>query len=151
MLSLNKNSAPGISIAPWFQNGRTLAFTFLVPDRSPEEEAMLEEIRGTCPGPLLRGAVDLPWHEPPGIRQKPRRSLKVTGGSGLQREKDTPSLMVGAKTAARITGVSFRTWCRLDATGRCPAPVRIGKRVLWRLSDLAAWTAAGCPCRESSK
>ena len=76
MLSLNKNSAPGISIAPWFQNGRTQSFTFRVPDRSPEEEAMLEEIRGACPGPLLRGAVDLPISAKPAKRRQEAKRVR---------------------------------------------------------------------------
>ncbi|MBX3363152.1 MAG: helix-turn-helix domain-containing protein [Phycisphaeraceae bacterium] len=31
------------------------------------------------------------------------------------------------------------------AAGRIPAPIRIGRSVRWRESEIAAWIAAGCP------
>jgi len=33
------------------------------------------------------------------------------------------------------------------SAGRTPAPVRLGKRTLWRIQDLEAWVASGCPPR----
>jgi len=59
-----------------------------------------------------------------------------------------PPLLVGAIEAARLCGVSERTWWTLHAGGRCPLPVRLGRRTLWRADELPAWIAAGCPARD---
>jgi len=58
------------------------------------------------------------------------------------------SLLVTAKQAARMCGKSLRTWRAWDASGWIPRPVRIGRSTLWRLDELRAWVAAGCPRRE---
>lgn len=57
-------------------------------------------------------------------------------------------LLLDAKDAARLCGVSARTWWSLHAAGRCPLPVRLNRRTLWRRDELAAWIAAGCPARD---
>lgn len=57
-------------------------------------------------------------------------------------------LLVNAKTAARLCGIGRTCWYALLASGRIPAPVRLGRAVRWRASELAAWCAAGCPPRE---
>jgi predicted DNA-binding transcriptional regulator AlpA len=51
-------------------------------------------------------------------------------------------LLVSAKQAAAMCGVSLATWHRWSAAARCPAPVRIGATVRWRRAELEAWTAA---------
>ncbi len=53
--------------------------------------------------------------------------------------------MVGAVEAARICGISRTTWYSLKAAGRVPAPVHLGRRVLWRREELHDWMTAGCP------
>jgi predicted DNA-binding transcriptional regulator AlpA len=60
-----------------------------------------------------------------------------------------PPLLVRAPAAARLCGVSRATWHRLAAAGRTPTPLRLGGAVLWRVAELAAWTAAGCPDRRA--
>ena len=60
-----------------------------------------------------------------------------------------PPLLVDARAAARLCGgISVRTWWSLHASGRCPLPVRLGRRTLWRGAELAAWIEAGCPARD---
>lgn len=54
-------------------------------------------------------------------------------------------LLVGKGEAARLTGVSTRSVDRLVSSGRFPAPVRLGGRVLWNRRGLVEWVAAGCP------
>jgi predicted DNA-binding transcriptional regulator AlpA len=54
-------------------------------------------------------------------------------------------LLVRAPDAARLCGVSEATWHRLRSAGRTPAPVQLGGAVLWRVSELRDWCAAGCP------
>lgn len=56
-------------------------------------------------------------------------------------------LLVDSDTAADLCGVSRTTWWALHSSGRCPMPVKLGRRTLWRRAELEAWTAAGCPPR----
>ena len=60
----------------------------------------------------------------------------------------TPPLLLTARQAASMCGKSPRTWRMWDAAGRIPQPVRIGRSTLWRLDELRAWAAAGCPRRK---
>lgn len=55
------------------------------------------------------------------------------------------TLGVEAVEAARLCGVSRSTWYSLRKAGRVPKPVRLGRRVLWRVEELREWVAAGCP------
>ncbi len=55
---------------------------------------------------------------------------------------------LAAPEAAKLCGVSRSTWLKLQASGRVPRPVRLGRCVRWLRSELLAWLAAGCPSRE---
>jgi len=57
-------------------------------------------------------------------------------------------LVVTGPEAARICRVSERTWRSMNAAGRCPRPIHIGRRRLWVVAELRAWVAAGAPARE---
>jgi len=57
-------------------------------------------------------------------------------------------LLVSAPGAARLCGLSERSWRKLDRTGRVPAALHVGRRRLWNVEELRRWTAAGCPPRE---
>ena len=58
-------------------------------------------------------------------------------------------LLVDAKQAAQLYGVSPATWHRMVSAGRTPAPVRPSPgTVRWRLSDLREHIALGCPGRK---
>ena len=57
-------------------------------------------------------------------------------------------LLVPAGRAAQMCGKSIRTWRSWHAGGLIPSPMRVGRSLLWRVRDLEAWTAAGCPSRE---
>ena len=57
-------------------------------------------------------------------------------------------MLLDAKAAAKVCGVSVRTWWALHAAGKTPLPVRLGRRTLWRAEELAAWCRAGCPARD---
>ena len=54
-------------------------------------------------------------------------------------------MLVSASEAARIAGISPAMWWKLKYSGRCPAPVRLGKRLLWRVEELRQWIDDGCP------
>ena len=57
-------------------------------------------------------------------------------------------LLVGAEDAAKLLGLSRRTFERLLGTGRIPRPIRLGRRRLWRVAELQAWTDSDCPACE---
>ena len=58
----------------------------------------------------------------------------------------TPLLLRPAQAAA-LCDTSLRTWRSWDVGGRIPQPVRMGRSLYWRLEELKAWVAAGCPDR----
>jgi hypothetical protein len=59
------------------------------------------------------------------------------------------ALLLTAKQAAAVCGMSLRTWRRKDAAGQVPAAVLVGggptKRL--RAEELRRWSEAGCPPR----
>ncbi len=55
--------------------------------------------------------------------------------------------LIDRKAAAHMCGVSVRAFDRFVASARTPRPVRFGRRVLWRRSDLMRWIDLGCPDR----
>lgn len=58
-------------------------------------------------------------------------------------------LLVDAKQAAQLYGVSPATWHRMVSAGRTPAPVRPSPgSVRWRVADLHEHIALGCPGRK---
>ena len=63
-------------------------------------------------------------------------------------EPTTDRLLVDSVEAARLCGISRTTWWSLHSSGRVPAPVRLGRRTLWRADELRRWTEGGCPPRE---
>jgi len=56
-------------------------------------------------------------------------------------------LLLRTESAAAMCDVSARTWRTWDAAGKVPMPVRIGRVPFWRVEELKAWIAAGCPDR----
>lgn len=57
-------------------------------------------------------------------------------------------LLIDARAAAILCGISRATWWSLHSAGRVPLPIRLGRRTLWRREEVAAWVAAGCPSRD---
>jgi len=57
-------------------------------------------------------------------------------------------LLVNARECARLLGISPRHLAGLHSSGRLPMPLHLGRRVLWRSAELAAWVEAGCPVRD---
>jgi predicted DNA-binding transcriptional regulator AlpA len=54
-------------------------------------------------------------------------------------------LLVSVDELSRMLGISPRSiWRRLSA-GELVEPVRIGNCTRWRLDEVKAWIAAGCP------
>ena len=57
----------------------------------------------------------------------------------------TELLMVG--DLAHRRRISIRQTWKLKAEGSLPKPIRLGRSVRWRASDIAEWVAAGCPVK----
>ncbi len=55
---------------------------------------------------------------------------------------------MSAGDAAKLLDISPRHLAKLYASGRLPAPVRLGRAVRWRSDELRDWLAAGCPPRD---
>lgn len=70
-------------------------------------------------------------------------------GAIPQSSRGPAPLLLTATQAAVVCGRSLRTWRSLDAGGRIPRPVRIGRSTLWRAKELSDWVEAGCPDRET--
>jgi predicted DNA-binding transcriptional regulator AlpA len=66
-------------------------------------------------------------------------------GEALNQPVSLKPLVVEAADAARLCGVSRTSWYSLRAAGKIPRPVRLGRRVLWRVAELEDWVKEGCP------
>jgi hypothetical protein len=85
---------------------------------------------------------------------KPRDTNSGTNGDTAAGPTRTASLaaaveplLVPANVAGSMCGRSEASWWRDHAAGRCPAPLKLGGRTLWRVEDLRLWVALGCPAR----
>ncbi len=58
-------------------------------------------------------------------------------------------LAVDAAEVAKLLNVSLRHVNSLNASGRLPRPIRLGRSVRWLRSDLEAWLEAGAPVRDA--
>jgi predicted DNA-binding transcriptional regulator AlpA len=56
-------------------------------------------------------------------------------------------LVLDAVSLGEWLGLSDRTVRRLDAAGKIPRAVWIGGSKKWRVDEIRAWVAAGCPDR----
>ncbi len=63
--------------------------------------------------------------------------------------QDIAPLVVDARRLAKLLCAGVRTVRTWDAAGKLPAPVRIGGRVVWCVTEIRAWLAAGAPNRET--
>lgn len=58
-------------------------------------------------------------------------------------------LAVSARQLAGMLDLSVRTIRTMDAAGKLPRGVRIGRSVRWPVDELRDWLDAGCPDRAS--
>lgn len=81
----------------------------------------------------------------------PRDAVPDDGGHALRINSTLAAtvgpLLVGADELGRLLGLSSRAIRRLNAAGQVPKPLRLSGAVRWRLSEIVAWTEAGCPSR----
>lgn len=63
-------------------------------------------------------------------------------------EKTQKSLLINALDSADMCGVGKSQWYALVAAGKAPAPIKLGRKSLWRKDELKEWIGAGCPVRK---
>lgn len=56
--------------------------------------------------------------------------------------------LIDALEASAICGVSRSGFYKLDATGKCPRSVKLGRLRKWRRTELMEWIKKGCPPRQ---
>jgi prophage regulatory protein len=64
-----------------------------------------------------------------------------------RRRRGLSPLVVDADGLALLLNCGVRTVRAHDASGKLPAPLRIGGRVVWREAKIRAWVNAGVPDR----
>jgi predicted DNA-binding transcriptional regulator AlpA len=79
----------------------------------------------------------------------PRLLHELIGLLRRQAEAGPEPLTVPAAVAGPLCGVSEATWWRLRSAGKCPRPLKVGGKTLWRTAELRAWVAAGMPDRKT--
>ncbi len=57
-------------------------------------------------------------------------------------------VLICEREAARLCGISRTAWRTYVDAGKTPAPIRLGRRILWLRDEIIAWCKAGCPIRE---
>lgn len=65
----------------------------------------------------------------------------------IEVEEPNQPVLLTADELASLLRLSKRTLWRLRSAGKIPPPVRLGACVRWRVVDIDAWLAAGCPAR----
>jgi predicted DNA-binding transcriptional regulator AlpA len=60
----------------------------------------------------------------------------------------TVNLLVDAREAATLCGMSRAAWYKQLSSGKIPRPVKIGSISRWRRRELERWIDAGCPARQ---
>ncbi len=70
------------------------------------------------------------------------------GGVPMDKAHDTPkSQTFTANDLSVILGTSLRTIRTMDASGKLPKGLKLGRLRKWSRSDIEAWLQAGCPDR----
>ena len=92
-----------------------------------------------APVPIITAPPTTATSQRPQGKRKPKRRQSVPTGPA--------PLLVNATEAAAIVGVNRVTWWGLDRSGRCPRPIILTRRPMWRADELRRWVDADCPSR----
>ena len=63
----------------------------------------------------------------------------------MNTKPQTAAKLLTVLEVAEICGIAPETVRRMTDRGAIPAPVRLGRAVRYRLSDLESWIQSGCP------
>lgn len=58
---------------------------------------------------------------------------------------DRQTLLLNVNEVGAEVGLSSRTIWNLRNAGKIPPPIRIGRAIRWKRSDIEQWIAQGCP------
>jgi predicted DNA-binding transcriptional regulator AlpA len=73
---------------------------------------------------------------------------QADGRPSVPENPSAESLLIRSTNAAGLCGISRATWHRLRAAGKLgPEPIRLGRSVLYRRTEVESWAEAGCPDR----
>ena len=61
--------------------------------------------------------------------------------------KVDPPVAIGGKEAAKMFSVSLRTWERMHASNKIPAPIKLGGCRRWDRAELLLWWGNDAPPR----
>lgn len=56
--------------------------------------------------------------------------------------------LLNTREVSKLLSISPASVRRLDASGSMPKPIRLGKSLRWRRSELSSWIVAGSPNRK---
>lgn len=56
-------------------------------------------------------------------------------------------ILVGSSEAAAALGIGKTLFYSMHLQRKIPAPIKLGRRTLWRRQELEEWAAHGCPNR----
>ncbi|MCZ6651775.1 MAG: helix-turn-helix domain-containing protein [Planctomycetota bacterium] len=73
----------------------------------------------------------------------------MTTDNEAERLSVDPAELLTAGDLAKRLRVSLRQVRKLYSEALVPAPVRLGRSVRWRGSEVGRWIEAGCPSRET--
>jgi predicted DNA-binding transcriptional regulator AlpA len=83
-----------------------------------------------------------------GVDLKPTERLKAADlrvALLLGKIPENGSLLIDARTFARLLGIGASTFYRLLAEEAIPTPVQLGRLKKWRLTEILEWIEADCP------
>jgi predicted DNA-binding transcriptional regulator AlpA len=94
--------------------------------------------------PSIKQAIEPPTSQ---FDQKGEARLRACRQAlfGGEKPPEDQGLLIDSKEAVKLLKVSSRTLWEMQATGRMPPPVRIGRAVRWSLETLKKWIEDGCP------
>jgi predicted DNA-binding transcriptional regulator AlpA len=79
----------------------------------------------------------------------PENASKSKSRNKNKHRPDMPEpLLLDAEYASALSGISVIQWWRMHAAAQVPECIKIGRRTLWRRSDVEKWIAWGCPSRK---
>jgi predicted DNA-binding transcriptional regulator AlpA len=55
------------------------------------------------------------------------------------------ALLIGDRECAALCGVSRSHWHTLQAAGKVPSSLKLGRKTLWIKSEISEWISAKCP------
>lgn len=71
----------------------------------------------------------------------------IAGNEHHDDGRENSRLLTVADLSRRLR-ISIRQTRKLKAEGSLPNPIRLGRSIRWRASEIAAWIEAGCPSCE---